>query len=1370
MSFLGDTEVCDFTNYRHYDVLNDDIRQDVTFSHHSLRLQVQQSPVSEDDDNAEDVAEGELYRHQVARQREQENERNHNPPSVEHGSDPFKGSHFIVKKIWHVIGKIFANPVVSVFILISCKLVVGLLLWHSLTHYELPHIDISLDAFQIPNHPSSLRQDALDTAFKDMMSRHRRDTEDAEQMIYTGATEQKQSVDSIYKKFFSRLPSEIKNSPAYPVDGTSRSKREIIVQHRVPRWKMTLVYLAKGNNHDNIFTSERLAKIHEIEQKIMGHDQFSDFCVKNSISYGDKALEVIDHCAPINSLMTYFFPSEVSGEVLYDGMGSHLADINGSLTKAMAHPSFYWYVDENMSKHNPKSKLLRSEVMFGTPIRNFMWPDGIRKSEAEQHEEYTNFIVSYADMLDKESSESIMVLYGGTELFDWEVQQTFYHDISMGAISGALIFLLVFILTSFSLWLTIYGFISIATSFGLAFVVYRVVFAYESFGILNGISIFVVIGIGVDDVFVFINTFRQSKHIQTLYERMAFTIRTAGTATLFTSFTTAAAFGANISSQIPAIHDFGLFMALVVSSCWVTVILIMPPALCIWHYAFEPCETCCFKPCSKKSDSESNRPSRQLYRVLMNHENGVQRQRHIAQGTTLDDGEDADIQMLDIEGNGVGDMSLLHDDDDVPLLDIGNASESSPVDLAEKDSGCGVTNLSVSLQHFLYRKIGLPIIRARLYVVGSYIVVLIISIALLSQLKPASKPPELFKEDTNLQQLINIAFNFSGEDIHCDQCSGLFVEDPEKAPDLATQAAVIIPSRGVDAGRAAPTTKSAVAREITTVTPTMPLPLDEKTTKARMTCKDIKCEFGGVCKENRLGNMEAGCDCDLKCDSSVKSPVCSTDDVTYDNECLLETDRCINQHRVVKAHKGPCKADIPSPDKPDDDSHSSSDHNTPSKPDHNPGGGKNKPLPSQASPNTGYNPCANDGCAPAAARPILNNGAMVYVVFGINHIDRTNMTGEHVLAEGRGSVIYGKPLDFTNPTVIKQLCTICKNIALSSNPKLVKEGGAQCYPPGYDRNIPIFASLYPECKDLPVPRLLSGQKSHAMAERQEGGSLLFKWYAMAFESTTFKGKSSFSAYKDYLEWEKLLSSELDKLPADSPLKNGFQTCDFWKQMFMEVLGVTSAIYGLVFSLFVCVVSVAVFTGHIGLSVIVMLTILGVILLAVGLFYTFGWEMGAVEALSLSILVGSSVDYCAHLVEGYLLAGSFLPTNLHMNKEKRQWRTGAAISHIGVSILSSAVTTIIAAIPLCMATIEPFSKFGEIVALNTLLSILYTLTACVGFLSLFAPAKYTWNIKWLLITLLIVAIGIGSLFAAAYIAFVLGVPIPGPTGDSLFPHH
>lgn len=47
-------------------------------------------------------------------------------------------------------------------------------------------------------------------------------------------------------------------------------------------------------------------------------------------------------------------------------------------------------------------------------------------------------------------------------------------------------------------------------------------------------------------------------------------------------------------------------------------------------------------------------------------------------------------------------------------------------------------------------------------------------------------------------------------------------------------------------------------------------------------------------------------------------------------------------------------------------------------------------------------------------------------------------------------------------------------------------------------------------------------------------------------------------------------------------------------------------------------------------------------LVVGIFYVLGWEVGGVEAISLSILVGSSVDYCVHLVEGYVLAAQACP--------------------------------------------------------------------------------------------------------------------------------
>ena len=55
-----------------------------------------------------------------------------------------------------------------------------------------------------------------------------------------------------------------------------------------------------------------------------------------------------------------------------------------------------------------------------------------------------------------------------------------------------------------------------------------------------------------------------------------------------------------------------------------------------------------------------------------------------------------------------------------------------------------------------------------------YLLVMIASVALMVQLRPAQKPPQLFKSDTNLQRLLDLAANFSHSDIHCDDCSGFY--------------------------------------------------------------------------------------------------------------------------------------------------------------------------------------------------------------------------------------------------------------------------------------------------------------------------------------------------------------------------------------------------------------------------------------------------------------------------------------------------------------------------------------------------------------------------------------------------------------------
>ena len=117
---------------------------------------------------------------------------------------------------------------------------------------------------------------------------------------------------------------------------------------------------------------------------------------------------------------------------------------------------------------------------------------------------------------------------------------------------------------------------------------------------------------------------------------------------------------------------------------------------------------------------------------------------------------------------------------------------------------------------------------------------------------------------------------------------------------------------------------------------------------------------------------------------------------------------------------------------------------------------------------------------------------------------------------------------------------------------------------------------------------------------------------------------------------------------------------------------------------------------------------------------------------------------------------------------RQWRARVAVTHIGSAVLSSAVTTIAAALPLTQAILRPFSRFGEIVAINAAVSVTYSLTACIAFLAVAAPSKFVGSLKssviLFFIVLILVGIGLAILFTIVYVG---GFHIPGPSGTDLF---
>ena len=103
------------------------------------------------------------------------------------------------------------------------------------------------------------------------------------------------------------------------------------------------------------------------------------------------------------------------------------------------------------------------------------------------------------------------------------------------------------------------------------------------FGTFNMLAIFIILGIGADNIFIFLDAWAQStallceqEHEPTPLNRLSFTWRRVAQATLLTSMTTTISFMANAMSSFGAINTFGVFAGLLVVMNYLAIILYYP--------------------------------------------------------------------------------------------------------------------------------------------------------------------------------------------------------------------------------------------------------------------------------------------------------------------------------------------------------------------------------------------------------------------------------------------------------------------------------------------------------------------------------------------------------------------------------------------------------------------------------------------------------------------------------------------------------------------------------------------------------------------------------------------------------------------------
>ena len=140
----------------------------------------------------------------------------------------------------------------------------------------------------------------------------------------------------------------------------------------------------------------------------------------------------------------------------------------------------------------------------------------------------------------------------------------------------------------------------------------------------------------------------------------------------------------------------------------------------------------------------------------------------------------------------------------------------------------------------------------------------------------------------------------------------------------------------------------------------------------------------------------------------------------------------------------------------------------------------------------------------------------------------------------------------------------------------------------------------------------------------------------------------------------------------------------WKFMQSQHIYVKYALWGIACAILLAFCVLCVATNNIITAALAVLTIGFVCICVLGSMVFGGWELGNMESICLTILAGFCVDYIVHL------AHSFMESP---DRSTREARVRYSVGHMGVSVLSGALTSLGASLLLFFCTLQFFATFG-----------------------------------------------------------------------------
>eukprot|EP01155_Anaeramoeba_flamelloides_P040475 Anaeramoba_flamelloidesc33673_g1_i1.p2 GENE.c33673_g1_i1~~c33673_g1_i1.p2 ORF type:complete len:376 (+),score=84.41 c33673_g1_i1:40-1167(+) len=243
---------------------------------------------------------------------------------------------------------------------------------------------------------------------------------------------------------------------------------------------------------DNLFTKEHLQKIYDFEQGILNNEQYKDFCF----------IVGPDTCYPPTTGINFFFDEDGNMVDDIDEAAKTLYNDNDGYTRTEV-------CDKNFEEDTLKVKYLMSTFLFAYPLEGYKNKDDNTDDQDQKYEDWITDLVP--DLTEDANSDNFEILYLGTGITEIAVSDLIVHDTVLIVFSIAMVYIYTLFHTK-SLVLTCLGILHVLLSLPMSYFFYVAILGVEWFSMLNFLSLFVVLGIGCDDIFIMLDAWRQSEH------------------------------------------------------------------------------------------------------------------------------------------------------------------------------------------------------------------------------------------------------------------------------------------------------------------------------------------------------------------------------------------------------------------------------------------------------------------------------------------------------------------------------------------------------------------------------------------------------------------------------------------------------------------------------------------------------------------------------------------------------------------------------------------------------------------------------------------------------------------------------------------